>query len=208
MSQYFTIHPENPPLRLIRKAAEIIHQGGVVIYPTDSTYAIGCHMGDVQAINRIARIRRFDAKHHFTVLCPDLSAIANYARISNGVFRMLKSHTPGPYTFILKATSEVPRKLHHPKRKTIGIRVPDNNILQALLVELVQPMMTSTLQMPDDDEPMNDPEEIKQRLGSQVDLIIDGGMGGTLPTTVIDLVDETPSIVRQGCGDSEPFYYA
>lgn len=208
MSQYFTIHPENPPLRLIRKAAEIIHQGGVVIYPTDSTYAIGCHMGDVQAINRIARIRRFDTKHHFTVLCPDLSAIANYARISNGVFRMLKSHTPGPYTFILKATSEVPRKLHHPKRKTIGIRVPDNNILQALLVELGQPMMTSTLQMPDDDEPMNDPEEIKQRLGSQVDLIIDGGMGGTLPTTVIDLVDETPSIVRQGCGDSEPFYYA
>ena len=205
MSQYFTIHAENPQLRLIRKAAQLIAQGGVVIYPTDSTYAIGCHMGDVQAINRIARIRRFDAKHHFTVLCPDLSAIANYARISNAVFRLLKSHTPGPYTFILKASNEVPRKLHHPKRKTIGIRVPDNKILQALLVELGQPLMTCTLHMPGDEQPLNDPEEIKRLLGSQVDLIIDGGMGGTETTTVIDLVDDTPTLVRQGCGDSEPF---
>ncbi len=202
MSQYFEIHPDNPQKRLISQAVNIIQQGGVIVYPTDSCYALGCHLGDKNAMERIARIRKTGPKHNFTLVCRDLSDIALYARVDNTTYRSLKSLTPGPYTFILKATNEVPRRLQNPKRKTIGIRVPDNAICQSLLGELGEPMMSSTLIMPDKDLPETDAEEIRELLEKQVDLVIDGGNCGFEPTSVLTF-DEHGEIEvnRRGRGD-------
>lgn len=202
MSQYFEIHPDNPQKRLIGQATNIIREGGVLVYPTDSCYALGCHVGDKQAMERIARIRRTDAKHNFTLVCRDLSDISTYARVDNTTYRLLKSLTPGPYTFVMKATNEVPRRLQNPKRKTIGIRVPDNAICQALLEELGEPLMSNTLIMPDKDLPETDPHDIRDLLEKQVDLIIDGGNCGFEPTTVLVFDDQgSVEVTRRGRGD-------
>ena len=202
MSQYFEIHPDNPQKRLIAQAVSIIRDGGVIVYPTDSCYALGCHVGDKQAMERIARIRKTDAKHNFTLLCRDLSDIATYARVDNSAYRTLKSLTPGPYTFILKATNEVPRRLQNPKRKTIGIRIPDNNICQELLEELGEPLMSGTLILPDKELPETDPQDIRDQLEKHVDLIIDGGNCGFEPTSVLLLSDNGDiEIGRRGRGD-------
>jgi tRNA threonylcarbamoyl adenosine modification protein (Sua5/YciO/YrdC/YwlC family) len=205
LSQFFTIHPENPQARLIRQAVDIIRAGGVVVYPTDSAYALGCHIGDKSALDRIRRIRRLEARHNFTLVCRDLSEIATYARVDNHIYRMLKSSTPGPYTFILRATSEVPRRLMHAKRKTVGLRVPDNPIALALLEDLDEPLMSVTLIMPGDEYPLIDPYDIRETLEHHVDLVIDGGYCGMEPTTVVDLVDEAPLILRAGKGELAPF---
>ncbi|MDG1937881.1 MAG: L-threonylcarbamoyladenylate synthase [Pseudomonadales bacterium] len=205
MSQFFQIHPENPQARLIRQAATIVQQGGVIVYPTDSGYALGCHLGDKQALERIRRIRQLDEKHNFTLVCRDLSELAVYAKVDNIAYRALRSHTPGPYTFVLLATNEVPRRLKHPKRKTIGLRVPDNVIAQNLLDTLGEPMMSVTLILPGDDLPLLDPYEIRSVLQQQVDLVIDGGYCGMEATSVIDLSDETPVIMRRGAGSTSEF---
>jgi len=200
MSQFFEIHPDNPQKRLIHQAVEIIHNGGIVVYPTDSSYAIGCHLGDKAAMEKIRRIRQVDDKHHFTLVCSDLSEISTYAKVSNADYRLLKSLTPGPYTFLLKATGEVPRRLMHPKRRMIGIRVVGDPIVHALLAELGQPIMSSTLIMPGNDTPETDALEIRDRLEHEVDLIIDGGNCGYEATTVINLVEIPPQVMRQGKG--------
>lgn len=200
MSQYFSIHTENPQARLIRQAVDIINSGGVIVYPTDSSYAIGCHLGDKKAMDRIIRIRRLDKNHHFTLMCRDLSEISQYAIVDNMNYRLLKSLTPGPYTFILKATKEVPNRLLNPKRKTIGLRIPDHNITLSLLEELDQPLMSSTLILPGSEYPMTDPYEIRLKLESVVDLVIDGGYSGHEATTVVDLMSDKPVIKRQGKG--------
>lgn len=205
MAQYFEIHPDNPQLRLIKQAVEILRKGGVIAYPTDSSYALGCHIGDKQALDRIRRIRQVSKTHNFTLVCRDLSEVGVYAKVDNKVYRLLKHYTPGPYTFILEATGEVPRRLLNVKRKTIGLRVPDNPISLALLEELGQPLMSSTLLMPDTKLPLNDPYEIRQQLEHQVDLVIDGGHCELEPTTVVDLVSGIPEIIRVGKGDPEPF---
>lgn len=205
MAQFFRIHPENPQARLINQAAEIIRQGGLVVYPTDSAYALGCHIGDKDALERIRSLRKLDKDHNFTLMCRDLSELATYARVSNQSFRLLKKNTPGPYTFILEATSEVPRRLLHPKRKTIGLRVPDNAITLALLTELAEPLMTSSLLLPGDEYPLSDPYEIREQLEHHVDLVIDGGFCGLEPTTVIDLTGDAPELIRQGKGDFDKF---
>ena len=205
MSQFFQIHPENPQARLVRQAVDIIREGGVVVYPTDSAYALGCHLGDKGALDRIRRIRKLDDRHNFTLMCRDLSEIASYSRVDNADYRLLKSCTPGAYTFILRATSEVPRRLMHPKRKTVGLRVPDNNIALALLEDLGEPMMSVTLIMPGDEYPLIDPYEMREILQHDVDLVIDGGYCGMEATTVVDLVDETPLVLRAGKGDIAPF---
>ncbi|WP_127477384.1 L-threonylcarbamoyladenylate synthase [Sulfurivermis fontis] len=202
MSQFFQIHAGTPQPRLIRQAADLLRGGAVIVYPTDSGYALGCLSGDKDAIERIRQIRRLDERHNFTLVCRDLSEIATYAKVDNSTYRLLKQLTPGPYTFILDATREVPRRLQHPKRKTIGIRVPDNAIAQALLAELGEPLMSTTLILPGDDLPLSDPYEFRSQLERQVDLIIDGGYGDLEPTTVIDLVDGVPVVVRQGKGDA------
>lgn len=202
MSQYFEIHPDNPQPRLIKQSLAIIESGGVIAYPTDSCYALGCHMGNKKAMERIAKIRQTDAKHNFTLVCRDLSDIAAYSKVSNATYRLLKSLTPGPYTFILKATHEVPRRLQNPKRKTIGVRFPDNAICQALLEGLGQPMMSSTLIMPGAELPETEPEEIRQKLEHHVDLVIDGGNCGFEPTSVLHLDDEgAMTVTRYGRGD-------
>ncbi|MDG1494921.1 MAG: L-threonylcarbamoyladenylate synthase [Porticoccaceae bacterium] len=201
MSDYLSIHPENPQQRLIAKAAEIVRKGGVIAYPTDSVYAIGCHIGDKQAMDRIRAIRQVDKNHNFTLMCRDLSELASYARVDNSAFRSLKAHTPGPFTFILPATSEVPRRLMHPKRKTIGLRVPDSPIAQSLLEELGEPMMSVTLIMPGDEYPLSDPYDIRAALEMHVDVLIDGGHCGLEPTTVVDMTGPVPEITRQGMGD-------
>ncbi|MFC1568787.1 L-threonylcarbamoyladenylate synthase [bacterium] len=198
MSQYFKIHPVNPQLRLIRKAVDIVRSGGVIVYPTDSTYALGCHMEDKLALNRIIQIRRLDEKHHFTLICRDLSEVSNYARFETSMYRLLKSNTPGPFTFILRATKEVPRRLMHPKQKTVGLRVPDHPIAHALLQDLGEAMMTTTLLLPGDEYPLNDGEIIQEKLGSQVDLVIDGDACGTTLTTLVDLTGEVPVLLREG----------
>ena len=205
MSQFFQIHPENPQQRLVSQAADIIRSGGVVVYPTDSAYAIGCHIGDKNALDRIRRIRKLDARHNFTLVCRDLSEIATYARVDNTVYRLLKHCTPGPYTFILRATSEVPRRLMHAKRKTVGLRVPDNAIALALLEDLDEPLMSVTLIMPGDEYPLIDPYDIRETLEHEVDLVIDGGYCGMEATTVVDLADEVPLILRAGKGELAPF---
>ncbi len=202
MSQYFEVHPDNPQSRLIKQAVGIIEKGGVVAYPTDSCYALGCHLGDKRAMDRIARIRQTDANHNFTLVCRDLSDIALYAKVTNSTFRLLKTLTPGPYTFVLRATSEVPRRLQNPKRKTIGLRVPDNAICEALLAQLGQPLMSSTLLLPDADLPETEPDEFRHKLEHAVDLIIDGGHCGLEPTTVLHIADDDEVTVgRHGKGD-------
>ncbi|MCJ1887852.1 threonylcarbamoyl-AMP synthase [Pseudomonas sp. LA21] len=205
MSQFFQVHPENPQSRLIKQAVEIVRQGGVIVYPTDSSYALGCRIGEKSAVERIRHIRRLDDKHNFTLVCRDLSELGLYAKVDTGLFRLLKAHTPGPYTFILNATREVPRMLLHPKRRTIGLRVPACPIALALLEELGEPLMSVSLILPGQTEPLNDPYEMRDLLQHQVDLIIDGGYGGGEASTVIALTDEDPVVVRVGCGDPEPF---
>ncbi|MEM6485787.1 MAG: L-threonylcarbamoyladenylate synthase [Pseudomonadota bacterium] len=205
MSQFFQIHPDNPQARLVRQAADIVRGGGVVVYPTDSAYALGCQLGNKAALDRIRRLRRLDDRHNFTLMCRDLSEIASYARVDNAVYRLLKHHTPGPYTFILRATSEVPRRLMHPKRKTVGLRVPSNPIALELLADLGEPLMSVTLIMPDDEFPLIDPFEIRDLLEHHVDLVVDGGYCGMEPTTVVDLADDVPMILRAGKGDTAPF---
>jgi tRNA threonylcarbamoyl adenosine modification protein (Sua5/YciO/YrdC/YwlC family) len=205
MAQFFQIHPDNPQSRLIRQAVEILRQGGVIVYPTDSCYALGCHIGDKEAMERIRRIRRLDDKKNFTLVCRDLSEIATYAKVSNESFRLLKTLTPGPYTFIAQATKQVPRRLQNVKRKTIGIRVPDNAIVLALLEELGEPIMSSTLILPDDDLPLSDPYDIRETLEHQVDLVIDGGYCGLEPTTVVDIEGDVPRVRRVGKGDATLF---
>ena len=205
MSQFYQIHPDNPQVRLIRSAADIVRGGGVVVYPTDSAYALGCHIGDKDALDRIRRIRKLDDRHNFTLVCRDLSEIATYAKVDNTAYRLLRHCTPGPYTFILKATSEVPRRLMHPKRKTVGLRVPDNRIAAALLADLGEPLMSVTLIMPGEEFPMIDPYDIRDTLQHEVDLVIDGGYCGLEPTTVVDLADGVPMVLRVGKGDIAPF---
>jgi tRNA threonylcarbamoyl adenosine modification protein (Sua5/YciO/YrdC/YwlC family) len=201
MSQFFAIHPENPQPRLILEAVKIIQNGGVIVYPTDSTYAIGCKLADKSALERIRRIRHLDDKHNFTLVCRDLSEIATYAEVDNSAFRILKAHTPGAYTFILNATREVPKRLLHPKRNTIGIRVPDNKILKALLDELKEPLMSVSLVLPEEEFPLMEAQDINDKLGNQVDLIINGGSCGQTATTIVDLVDGIPKIIRVGKGE-------
>ncbi len=205
MSQFFQVHPENPQARLVRKAVDIIRGGGVVAYPTDSGYALGCHIGDKSALDRIRRIRRLEADHNFTLVCRDLSELAAYAKVDNTAYRLLRNKTPGAYTFILQATSEVPKRLKHPKRKTIGIRVPDNEIARCLLADLDEPLMSVTLIMPGDEFPLIDPYEIRELLEHEVDLVIDGGYCGMEATTVLDMSGDTPQLLRQGKGDPQPF---
>lgn len=205
MSQYFSIHPQSPQQRLIHQAAEIIRDGGVVAYPTDSSYALGCHLGDKAAQERIRAIRGVDESHHFTLVCRNLAEISNYAKVNNSQFRLLKANTPGSYTFILQASREVPRRLQHPKRSTIGLRVPDHAVTLALLEELNEPLLSMTLLLPGDDEPLNQAWEIRERLERLVDLVIDAGACDIQPTTVIDLTGESPVLTRLGKGDPTPF---
>lgn len=205
MSVVLQIHPVNPQRRLLLQVVDRLRSGAVIIYPTDSAYALGCHLGDKAALDRIRAIRRLDEKHNFTLVCRDLSELSTYALVDNASFRLLRNHTPGPYTFILKATAEVPRRLMHPRRKTIGMRVPDNAIVLALLELLDEPLMSVTLTLPGDELPLTDAEEMQQRLGHQVDLIIDGGGCGFEPTSVIDLAGGAPLVTRRGKGDVRAF---
>lgn len=203
MSQFFEIHPENPQKRLIRRAVEILREGAVIAYPTDSSYALGCMIGDKNAMETIRRIRKLDDKHNFTLMCRDLAEIATYAKVDNSAFRLLKAHTPGPYTFIFKATHEVPRRLQHAKRRTIGIRIPNHPIAQALLEELGEPMMSSTLILPGADYAEVDPNEIRDRLEHELGAIIDSGGCAPEPTTVLDMTDGSPQVMREGLGSIE-----
>ncbi|WP_037986270.1 L-threonylcarbamoyladenylate synthase [Teredinibacter turnerae] len=205
MAQFFSIHPENPQARLISQAVDILRRGGLIVYPTDSAYALGCHIGDKLALDRIRALRQLDKHHNFTLMCRDLSELANYARVDNTAYRIIKSHTPGPFTFILNATSEVPRRLQHPKRKTLGMRVPDNAIALALLEELGEPLMSSSLILPGDTLPLTDPYDIRDTLEHQCELVIDGGFCGLEPTSVIDLTGDEPQVMREGCGDTSDF---
>lgn len=204
MSQYFTIHPQNPQPRLIRRAADIIREGGIVVYPTDSCYALGCHVGDKGAMERIRAIRGIDERHHLTLVCRDLSELATYARVDNRQFRLLKATTPGSYVFILEATRELPKRLQHPKRRTIGLRIPDHPVVDALLAELGEPILSSTLLLPGDELPHTDAAEIRERLERQVDLVLDGGSCGIEPSTVVDLTAAEPVLVRAGKGALQP----
>lgn len=205
MTQMFRVHPETPQKRLIKQAADRLRAGEVIIYPTDAAYAVGCALENKRGLERIIQLRQLSEKHNFTILCRDLSQLATYAKVDNWAFRLLKANTPGAYTFILQATNDVPRRLMHPKRKTIGLRVPDNAIVQSLLEEMGEPIMSTTLLLPGDQYPMIDPEEIMDRTGKLVDLIIDGGWGEMETTTVVDLVDASPVVLREGKGDAQPF---
>lgn len=205
MGQIFALHPDNPQARLLRKAANVIEAGGVIVYPTDSGYALGCQLGNKAALERIRRLRQLGKEHNMTLVCRDLSELSTYARVTNPIFRLLKAFTPGSYTFILNATHEVPRLMLHPKRKTLGLRVPDHVICLALLETLDAPLMSSTLILPNAEAPLSEPEAILDILGKQVDLIINAGHCSHEPTTVIDLTGDYPVIVREGKGDSEPF---
>lgn len=205
MTQVLHIHPENPQRRLVRQVVQCVRDGGVIVYPTDSAYALGCAVGDKNAMETIVRIRQVDKKHNFTLVCRDLSEIATYARVDNACYRLLKAHTPAPYTFILKATPEVPRLLQHPKRKTIGIRVPDHPVVAAILAELDGPLVSSSLIMPGEEEPLFDVVDIRERLNKQVEMIVDSGFCGREATTVVDMEDGSPRVLRQGKGDVAPF---
>ena len=205
MSQFFYVHPDNPQGRLMKQAAAMIHEGAVIVYPTDSGYALGCHIGDKKALERICQIRDIDKDHNFTLVCRDLSELSEYTRVDNTAFRLLKNNTPGAYTFIFKGSKEVPKRLLNPKKKTIGIRVPNNAIAQALLEELGEPIMSTTLILPGEDMAEYDPEHIRDRLEKQVDLIINGGHLGEHPTTVIDFSEDEVNILRVGEGDPSPF---
>lgn len=205
MSRYSTIHPENPQRRVLDQAVEVLRSGGVIVIPTDSCYALGCLTGDKDAMERVRQIRAVDDRHHFTLMCRDLSDIGKYARVDNARYRLLKATTPGPYTFILEGTRDLPRRILHPKRKTIGIRVPDHIVAQALLDVLGEPLLTTTLIMPGEQEPMTEGWEIRERLENFVDLVVDGGYCGTQPTTVIDLTADVPEVIRVGRGSPSPF---
>ena len=205
MAQFFTVHPDNPQPRLIKQAAAMLRGGAVLAYPTDSCYALGCHLGDKDAVARIRRIRGLDDSHYMTLMCRDLSELARYARVDNVQFRLLKNNTPGSYTFVLDATKEVPRRLQHPKRNTIGIRIPDHPVALALLEELGEPMLSSTLILPGEQQALNDAEEIRDHLDPQLDLVLDGGATGLEPTTVIDLTGAVPVLMRRGKGDIAQF---
>ena len=201
MAQFFQIHPDNPQLRLIKQASAILDDGGVIVYPTDSCYALGCHIGDKKALNRIRKIRKLDEAHEFALMCSDLSQLSRYVKVTNEQYRLLKSITPGPYTFILPTTKEVPKRLQIEKRKTIGLRVPDSAIVQMLLNELGQPIYTTTLIMPGRNLPLNDAYEIREKLEHQVDLVIDGGACEVEPTTVLDMTGSQPEVIRWGRGE-------
>lgn len=205
MAKLIEIHPTDPQPRRVKTIVEIIRSGGLIAYPTDSSYAFGCHIGDKKAIDRIHRIRRTDKKHNFTLVCADLSEISLYARVDNWAYRLIKSLTPGPYTFVLTATREVPKRLQNPKRRTIGLRVPDHAVVQAMLEELGEPIMSSTLLLPGDDRPLTDPLEIEERIGHEVDAIIDAGATGIEPTSVLDLSGGSVEILRAGRGDVSQF---
>jgi tRNA threonylcarbamoyl adenosine modification protein (Sua5/YciO/YrdC/YwlC family) len=205
MAQFFIIHPDNPQSRLIKQAAAMVRDGAVIAYPTDSCYALGCHLGDKEAVARIRRIRGLDDNHYMTLMCRDFSELAHYARVDNVQFRLLKNNTPGSYTFILHATKEVPKRLQHPKRNTVGIRIPDHPVALALLEELGEPLLSSTLILPNEEQALNDAENIREHLDHQLDLILDGGATGLEPTTVIDLTGDTPMLMRRGKGDIAPF---
>ncbi len=205
MSQYFAVHPTHPQPRLIAQAAAILRAGGVIAYPTDSCYAIGCQIGNKEAMQRLRVIRQIDEKHHLTLMCRDLSEIAAYAQVDNVQYRLLKKITPGSYTFILEASREVPRRLLHPRRKTIGLRVPEHAVASALLSALGEPLLSATLILPGDEQPLNDAQEIRARLEHAIDLVVDGGSCGTDPTTVVDLTGAVPQLLRQGKGSVEPF---
>ena len=199
------VHPSDPEDRNVKQIANVLLAGGVIVYPTDSTYALGCHIGDKGALDRIRRIRQLGDKHNFTLVCKDLSSLASYAQVHNSAYRILKAYTPGPYTFILKATPEVPRRLLHPKKKTIGLRVPDNVVAQAILEKMGEPIISTSLILPDEDERLVDPYDMRLEIGKLVDLIVDGGVCGVEATTMVDLVDGIPEVIREGKGDSEPF---
>ncbi len=205
MAQFFSIHTDTPHSRLIKQAVTIVRSGGIIVYPTDSCYALGCHLGDKDAMIRIRTIRQVDERHHFTLVCRNLAEIATYAKVDNSQYRLLKATTPGSYTFILQATREVPRRMQHPKRNTIGLRVPDHPVVLALLEELNEPLLSSTLILPGDEYPLNDADEIRERLEHQVELVMDAGSCGIDMTTVIDLTSDVPVLVRQGKGSLEPF---
>ena len=200
MSQYFEIHTQNPQVRLIKRTAEILLKGGIIIYPTDSSYAIGCRLDNKDGLERIRRIRRLDEDHNFTLICRDISEISTFAKINNEAFRLIKSLTPGPFTFILEATKETPKRLQHSKNKTIGIRLPDDPITEAMVLEIGEPLFSTTLILPDHEAAMSDPEEIRDRLQKEVDLVIDAGIITYEPTTIIDLTGEHAEITRQGKG--------
>ena len=205
MSQRFQVHPLNPQSRLIRQAAELIREGSLIVYPTDSGYAFGWHIGNRDAAERLQRIRQTGKNHNFTLICRDLSEIATYARIENPTYRLLRAHTPGAYTFILRATREVPRRLQNPKQQTVGIRVPDHPVPLALVAELGEPLMSSTLILPDHDQPLADPDDIWEVLSARIDLLIDSGNCGLDPTTVVDLTGDCPRVLRHGRGDASAF---
>ena len=205
MAKIITIHPENPQPRLIEQVLEVVRTGGLIAYPTDSAYALGCHIGDKMALDRIRAIRQLDKDKNFTLMCRDLSELATYAKVTNSDFRLLKAHTPGAYTFILHATPEVPRRLMHPKRKTIGMRVPDNKIALAIMEALGEPLMSSSLILPGETLPLTDPYDIKEALDHHIELVIDGGFCGFDPTSVVDMTGEAPLITRRGCGDVSAF---
>lgn len=205
MSQYFRVHPVNPQQRLMNQAVTFLRQGSLIVYPTDSGYALGYRVGNKAAAERSRQIRRLDSSHEFTLVSRDLSELSTYANVGNSAYRLLKKLTPGPYTFILKATREVPRRLQHPKRRSIGMRVPDNTVTQALLAALGESLISSTLILPGEEMPLTDPEDIRDRMGKQVDLIIDGGYCGFEPTTVVDLMEDEPRVLRRGQGDTALF---
>lgn len=205
MSALIEIHPQNPQPRLIKQVVEVIRAGGVIVYPTDSCYALGCQIGNKAAMDRIRSLRQLDDKHNMTLICRDLSEIATYAIVDNAMFRLLKANTPGAYTFVLPATHEVPRRLQHPRRKTIGIRVPDHSIVRALLQALGEPLVSTTLSLPQEKDPMTDPQQIYERLQYHVDVVVDGGYCGNLPTTMVDFVKGVAVIAREGKGDVRPF---
>jgi len=199
------VHPDNPQRRLLRIVAESLQDGGVIVYPTDTGYALACHLGDKQAVERIRRLRQLDDKHQFTLVCRNLSEVADYAKLGNTGYRLLKRFTPGPYTFVLNATREVPRRLMHPKRKTIGLRIPDSRIIDVLLEELTEPIISTSLQLAGESQPLNDPDIIFDRLQKQVEIVVDGGVAGVDVTTLVDLTDDMPIILRQGLGDTSEF---
>ncbi|MBG10697.1 MAG: threonylcarbamoyl-AMP synthase [Gammaproteobacteria bacterium] len=205
MGEFLQMHATNPESRFIQRVARCLLQGGVVVYPTDSTYALGCHIGNKSALDRIRHIRRLDNRHHFTLVCRDLSSLAIYSQVNNSAYRILKAHTPGPYTFVLKASAEVPRRLKQTKRNTIGLRIPENAIAQAILEQTGEPIMTTSLILPDESDALADPFEMRLKLGKTVDMIIDGGACSLQPTTLIDLVNGVPEVLRLGKGDPKPF---